>query len=55
MTQNQIINNVKIAAADVYVRINLSYPEEVYVRIIQNSKSLFLLQCLLLFYPHIKA
>lgn len=53
MTQNQININVKIAAADIYVRINLSYPEEVYVKIIQNSK-MFLLQSLLLFYPHIK-
>ena len=54
MTQNRINKNVKIAAADVYIRINLSYTEEVYVKIIQNSKLLFLLLSLLLFYPHIK-
>jgi hypothetical protein len=54
MTQHQIRINVKIAAVAVFIRISLSYPKEVYVKIIQNSKLLFLLHSLLLFYPHIK-
>jgi hypothetical protein len=36
MTRNQISINVKIAAADVYVRITLSNPKEIYVYIIKK-------------------
>jgi hypothetical protein len=36
MTQNQISINVKIAAVDVYVRIILSNPKEVYINIIKT-------------------
>jgi hypothetical protein len=46
MTQNQISINVKMAAVDVYVRITLSYPKAFYVKIIKNSKLLFLLHSL---------
>jgi hypothetical protein len=38
LTQNQISINVKIAAADVCVRITLSYPKEGDVKIIQKLK-----------------